>query len=457
MYMKENASKIAKERLYIMDKFFKLSENNTNVKIEIIAGITTFLSMAYILVVNPLTLADAGMDAGAVFTATALSAVIATMIMGLYANFPVALAAGMGTNSFLTYSVVMGMGYTWQDGLFAIFISGILFIILSATGLRAIIINAIPRSIKYATSAGVGLFIAFIGMQNAGIIVDADGILVGLGDLTNPAVLLAIIGLFITMFLVARQTKAAIFVGMAITTVLGIIMQFAGMDTGIVVPSAVVSTPPSLEPVFGHLFTDVSGLTLLTDLRFWAVVISFLFVDFFDTAGTLVAVGSEAGFIGEDGSLEGAEKALMADATATTFGAVLGTSSVTTYVESLAGVQAGGRTGLTAVVVALCFLVALFFSPILAIVTSSVTAPALITVGTLMAVNKGKINYENYADTAASFLTMLMMVVSYSIATGLATGIITYTLLKLAQKEQKDLHPILYVLSVFFIFYFVVL
>lgn len=440
-----------------MDKFFKLSENKTSVKIEIIAGITTFLSMAYILVVNPLTLADAGMDPGAVFTATALSAIIATMIMGLYANFPVALAAGMGTNSFLAYSVVLGMGYTWQDGLFAIFISGLLFILLSATGLRATIINAIPRSIKYATSAGVGLFIAFIGMQNAGIIVDTEGILVGLGDLTNPAVLLAVIGLFITMFLVARETKAAIFVGMAITTVLGIIMQFVGLDTGIVVPSAVISAPPSLDPVFGHLFTDVHSFALLTDFRFWAVVISFLFVDFFDTAGTLVAVGSEAGFIGDDGSLDGAERALMADATATTIGAVLGTSSVTTYVESLAGVKAGGRTGLTAVVVAICFAIALFFSPILAVVTSSVTAPALITVGTLMAVNKGKINYENYADTAASFLTMLMMVVSYSIATGLATGIITYTVLKFAQKEQKDLHPILYVLTVFFIFYFVAL
>ncbi len=440
-----------------MDKFFKLTEKNTSVKVEIIAGITTFLSMAYILVVNPLTLADAGMDPGAVFTATALSAVIATLIMGLYANFPVALAAGMGTNSFLTYSVVLGMGYSWQEGLFAIFISGLLFILLSATGLRAVIINAIPKSLKYATSAGVGLFIAFIGMQNAGIIVDTEGILVGLGDLAQPAVMLAVIGTMITMFLVARKTPAAIFVGMAITTVLGIIMQFVGFDTGIVAPEAIFSAPPSLEPVFGHLFTDVHIATLLTDVRFWAVVISFLFVDFFDTAGTLVAVGSEAGFLAEDGSLDGAERALMADATATTFGAVLGTSSVTTYVESLSGVQAGGRTGLTAVVVAVCFAIALFFSPILAIVTSSVTAPALITVGTLMAVNKGKINYENYADTAASFLTMLMMVVSYSIATGLATGIITYTVLKIAQKEQDELHPILYVLTVFFIFYFAVL
>ncbi|WOO87841.1 NCS2 family permease [Mollicutes bacterium LVI A0039] len=440
-----------------MDKFFKLTDHKTTVKIEVIAGITTFLSMAYILVVNPLTLADGGMDAGAVFTATALSAIIATLIMGLYANFPVALAAGMGTNSFLTYSVVMGMGYTWQEGLFAIFISGLLFILLSATGLRATIINAIPRSIKYATSAGVGLFIAFIGMQNAGIIVDNPGILVSLGDLTVPTVMLAIIGTFITMFLVARDTPAAIFVGMAITTVIGILMQLFGLDSGIVMPEAVFAVPPSLEPVFGRLFLDVEIGGLLVDFRFWAVVISFLFVDFFDTAGTLVAVGSEAGFIGEDGSLDGAERALMADATATTIGAVVGTSSVTAYVESLSGVKAGGRTGLTAVVVAACFAIALFFSPILAIVTSSVTAPALITVGTLMAVNKGKINYENYADTAASFLTMLMMVVSYSIATGLATGIITYTVLKIAQKEHDELHPILYVLSVFFIFYFAML
>lgn len=444
-------------RDFFMDKFFKLSENNTSVSIEVIAGITTFLSMAYILAVNPATLEQAGMDSGAVFTATALSAIIATLIMGLYAKFPVALAAGMGTNSFLTYSVVMGMGYTWQAGLFAIFISGILFLILSSTGLRELIINCIPHSLKYATSAGVGLFIAFIGMQNAGIIVDTDGILVGLGDLSNPVVLLAIFGVFVTMILVARNTRAAIFVGMLITIVVGVVLQVLGIDTGIYAPEAIISAPPSLEPVFGHLFTDNDILGLLLDFRFWAVVISFLFVDFFDTAGTLVAVGSEAGFIDKDGDLKGASKALMADATATTIGAVLGTSSVTSYVESLAGVKAGGRTGLTAIVVAGCFFIAMFFSPLLAIVTSSVTAPALITVGTLMAVNKGKINYENYADTAASFLTMLLMVVSYSIATGLATGIITYTFLKLAQGEREDLHPVLYCLTAFFILYFAVL
>ncbi len=440
-----------------MNKLFKLSENNTNVKVEIIAGITTFLSMSYILVVNPLTLADAGMDAGAVFTATAISAIIATLIMGLYANFPVALAAGMGTNSFLTYSVVIGMGYTWQEGLFAIFISGCLFLILSLTGMREKIINAIPASLKYATSAGIGLFIAFVGMQNAGIIVDTEGILVGLGDFSSPTVALAIIGLFITIFLVARETKAAIFIGMILTTVIGILMQVIGFDTGIVAPDAIVATPPSLEPVFGQLFAGTNGLVLLTDIRFWAVIISFLFVDFFDTAGTLVAVGSEAGFINEDGDLQGASRALFADATATTLGAVIGTSSVTAYVESLSGVKAGGRTGLTAVTVAACFLLALFLSPLLAVVTSSVTAPALITVGTMMAVNKGKVNYQNYADTAAAFLTMLMMVVSYSIATGLATGIITYTFLKIAQRETEDLHPILYVLTIFFIFYFIVL
>lgn len=440
-----------------MDKYFKLAENNTTVKTEIIAGITTFLSMAYILVVNPLTLEAGGMDPGAVFTATAISAIIATLIMGFYANFPVALAAGMGTNSFLAYSVVLSMGYTWQDGLFAIFVSGVLFLILTVTGLRKTIIDSIPKSIKYATSAGVGLFIAFVGMQNAGIIVDADGILVGLGDFANPAVMLAVFGTFITMFLVARGTKAAIFVGMAITTILGILMQFAGLNTGIVAPDAIVSMPPSIEPVFGHLFSGVHPVELLTDLRFWTVIISFLFVDFFDTVGALIAVGSEAGFAGEDGNLDSTDRAFFADAFGTVIGAVLGTSTVTAYVESLSGVKAGGRTGLTAVAVAACFALALFFSPLLAIVTSSVTAPALITVGTLMAVNKGKINYENYADTAAAFLTMLMMVVSYSIATGLAAGLITYTILKIAQGEKDELHPILYVLTVFFAIYFVVL
>lgn len=440
-----------------MNKFFKLSENNTSVKTEIIAGITTFLSMAYILVVNPLTLGDAGMDVGAVFTATALSAIIATLIMGLYANFPVALAAGMGANSFLTYSVVIGMGYTWQQGLFAIFISGLLFMTLSVTGLRALIINVIPKSIKYATSAGIGLFIAFIGMQNAGIIVDNPAILVSLGNIMSPTVLLAIVGTIITMVLVARKVNAGIFIGILATTVIGLVMTVIGIDSGVNLPSSIVAMPPSIKPVFGHIFSDVNVLGLLTDLKFWAVVISFLFVDFFDTAGTLVAVGSETGMLGDDGELKGSERALLSDATATTVGSILGTSSVTAYVESLSGVKAGGRTGLTAVTVAIGFTIALFFSPVLAIVTSSVTAPALITVGTLMAVNIGKVDYENYADTAAAFLTMLMMVVSYSIATGLAVGICAYTILKVAQKESDELHPLLYVLTGFFVVYFIII
>ncbi len=439
-----------------MNKFFKLEENGTTIKTEILAGITTFLSMSYILVVNPSILSDTGMNIDALFTATALSAIIGCLIMGIYANFPVAQAPGMGANAFFTYTVVLTMGYSWQQALFAIFLSGLIFLSISVSGIREKIINMIPTSLKFAVSSGIGFFIAFIGMQNAGIIVNNDATLVGLGDFTDPVVFLALFGTILTFILIARNIGGAIFIGMFSTGILGVVIQLMGTDLGIIFPTAIVSAPPSLEPLFGQAFVGTNIGSLITDVSFWTVVFSFLFIDFFDTSGTLIAVGTRAGFINEKGELKNSKKALLSDATATTIGSVLGTSSVTTYVESLAGVNVGGRTGLTTITVAICFILALFFSPVLGLVTSAVTAPALIVVGALMAGNMTKINGDDFACTASSFITILMMVVTYSIAEGIAAGFITFTVCKLAQCEREEIHPIMYGLCVLFILHYLI-
>lgn len=432
-----------------MDKFFKLNERNTNVKTEIIAGLTTFLSMSYILIVNPLTLADAGMPADAVFSATIFAAIIGTLIMGLYANYPVALAPGMGMNAFFAYTVVSTLGYSWQEALFGIFVSGLIFILMSLTGLREKIISAIPASLKYATSAGIGFFIAFIGLQSAQIIVANPATLVSFGDITSPSVILSLIGLCLMFFFHSRNNNFSIIISMIIITILGYVFKVSEL------PQQIVSAPPSIEPIFGQLFTDINIFNLLTDITFWTIIFSFLFVDFFDTTGTLIAVGSEAGFIDEKGELKDSKKALLADAVATTTGAVLGTSSVTSYVESLSGIKSGGRTGLTAVSVAFFLALSLFFSPILTSIASYVTAPTLIMVGTLMASNKAKIDYSDYASSASAFLTMLMMVVTYSIAQGIAFGFLSYSLIKIFQGKAKDLSIILIILDFIFLLYFI--
>ncbi len=436
-----------------MEKFFKLKERNTTIKTEVIAGITTFLSMAYILIVNPATLSQTGMDAGAVFTATALSAIVGTLIMGLYANFPVVQAPGMGMNAFFTYTVCLTMGYSWEEALFGIFISGLIFIGLSLSGIREKIINMIPTSLKYSVSAGIGFFIAFIGLQSIGLVVPNEGTIVGLGDLTNPITLLGIIGIFLTFIFMSRKVNAGIFFSMVIITIIGICMQLAGIDLGITNPGTILSMPPSISPIFGKLFT-IDIFNVLTNVTFWTVIFSFLFVDFFDTSGTLVAVGTEAGFINEEGELNDSKKALMSDATATTFGAILGTSSVTSYVESLSGVSAGGRTGLTAVTAAVCFLIATFFSPLLVVVTPAVTAPALVTVGALMGSNLSRIDNSDFANPAAAFMTILFMVTTYSISEGISAGFITYTICKVAQGEAKDVSPIMYGLSILFVLHY---
>ncbi|TYR78180.1 NCS2 family permease [Priestia megaterium] len=439
-----------------MKKYFRFDELGTNYKREFIAGLTTFLSMAYILFVNPATLSlsdvpdlpdSMRMDQGAVFTATALAAAIGSLVMGILGRYPIALAPGMGLNAFFAYTVILTMGIPWQTALAGVMVSGLIFIVLSLSGLRETIINSIPAELKLAVGAGIGLFITFIGLQNAGIIVNNDAVLVGLGDLTNGNTLLAIFGIIVTVILMVLRVNAGIFVGMILTAI-------AGMIVGLVdLPTSVVGPAPSLAPTFGEAiqhFGDVFTLQMLV------VILTFLFVDFFDTAGTLVAVASQAGLMKEN-KLPRAGKALLADSTATVAGAILGTSTTTSYVESTAGVAAGGRSGFTSVVTALFFIIAIFFSPLLSIVTSAVTAPALIIVGALMVSSLGKINWEKFEIAVPSFLTIIMMPLTYSIATGIAVGFIFYPITMICKGRAKEVHLIMYGLFVIFILYFVFL
>lgn len=432
----------------MLNKFFKLEERGTTVSKEFIGGLTTFLSMAYIIFVNPNILSVTGMDQGAVFTSTILAAAIGTLIMGLHANFPVALAPGMGLNAFFAYTVVLLLGYTWQQALAGIFISGILFMILSLTGLREIIINSIPTSLKHAVGTGIGFFIAFLGFQNAGIIVNNDSTLVGLGDFTDFSVLIAIIGLVITLILMVRKIPAAIFIGMVITAIIGIFLGVVDL------PQQVIAPIPSISQTFGALF---EALPTIFSKDIILVIFSFLFIDFFDTAGTLMAVGFRAGFVNEKGELLRANKALLADSTATVIGAVLGTSSTTSYVESLAGVEAGAKTGLASVFTSIFFLLMLFCSGLLTVVTPSVTAPALITVGVLMASSLSNIEWGKIEIAIPAFITIIMMVLGYSISEGIASGFVLYPIMMWAAGRRKEVHPIMWVLTLIFLVHFIFL
>ncbi|MGM0838956.1 MAG: NCS2 family permease [Bacillota bacterium] len=440
-----------------MKKYFEFGKFGTSYKTESIAGLTTFLAMAYILIVNPLmlSLASVGdypdalrMDQGAVFTATALSAAIGCLVMGLYAKYPIALAPGMGLNAFFGYTVVLTMGIPWQTALAGVLVSGLIFIALTLTGLREKIINSIPAELKYAVGAGIGLFITFIGFQNAGVIVGDDAVLVGLGDLTAGNTLLAIFGLIVTVVLMVRGFKGGIFFGIVITAVVGMI--FGLINT----PEAIVSAyPPSLEPTFGAAFAHLGDIFTIEML---VVILTFLFVDFFDTAGTLVAVANQAGLM-KDNKLPRAGKALFADSTATVAGAILGTSTTTSYIESSAGVAAGGRTGFASVVTALLFILSLWFFPLLSVITEPVTAPALIIVGVLMVSALGKIKWDNFEIAVPAFLTIIVMPLSYSIATGIAAGFIFYPITMIMKGRAKEIHPVMYGLFVIFILYFVFL
>ncbi|WP_070970773.1 NCS2 family permease [Vibrio sonorensis] len=423
----------------MFEKLFKLSENGTNVKTEIIAGVTTFLTMAYIIFVNPAILSDAGMDRGAVFVATCLAAAIGCFIMGLVANYPIAQAPGMGLNAFFTYAVVLGMGYTWQVALAAVFVSGVLFVLLSVFKIREWIINSIPLSLRTGISAGIGLFLALIGLKNAGIVVDSPATLVTMGDITSLPAVLAAVGFFLTIALVHRGVKGAVMI--AILAVTGIGLLFGDVQWG-----GVISAPPSLAPTFMQLdFSAVFEVGMIS------VVFAFLFVDLFDTAGTLVGVSQKAGLMEKDGTIPRLNRALLADSTATSVGAVLGTSSTTSYIESVSGVSAGGRTGLTAVVVGILFLLALFFSPLAGMIPAYATAGALFYVAILMLSGLVSIDWRDLTEAAPVVVTCLLMPLTFSIAEGITLGFIAYAAIKLFSGKGREVSASVWVMSAIFV------
>lgn len=424
------------------EKRFKLSENNTDVKTEVMAGITTFVSMAYILAINPIILSEAGMDAGAVFTATVLASVIATLIMAFYANYPFVLSAGMGLNAFFAYYVVIQMGHTWQFALTAVLIEGIIFILISFINVREAIVNAIPITLKNAVSAGIGLFIAFIGFQASKIVVADEATLVKMGDFGSPEAIVCLIGLVVIMFLQMRKVKGALLIGIIVATIAGIPLGLTKLDH-------VVSLPPSVAPTF-MAFRDV-GLDNILTLDMFSVVITFLFVDLFDTIGTLVGAASKANMLDEKGRLPNVKQALFADAIGTTAGAMLGTSTVTTFVESAAGISEGGRTGLTSFTSAVMFALALFLAPIFTAIPAAATAPALIIVGLFMAENLMKIDFCDFTEGFPAFLAIIIMPLTYSIGNGLMAGIIAYAVCKLLSGRRKEASVVMYVLAVLFI------
>ncbi|MEA5031723.1 MAG: NCS2 family permease [Sphaerochaeta sp.] len=418
-----------------MEKIFKLTAHKTTVRTELLAGATTFLTMAYILIVNPLILADAGMDFGAVFTATALSAAIATLVMAFLANLPFALAPGMGLNAFFAYTVVITMGYSWQQALAAVFIEGIIFILLTAFNIREAIVNSIPNNMKKAISVGIGLFIAFIGLQNAGIIV-GGATLVELGDVTHGTALVAMIGLVITGILVAFKVRGALLLGIVATTIVGIPMGVTSWAGGSFLP-------PSLAPTFlAFSFKDIFSVDMIV------IVFTFLFVDMFDTVGTLIGCATKADILEKDGSIPKCKEALFADAIGTTVGAMLGTSTVTTYVESSAGVTEGGKTGLTSLTVAVLFLVSLFLSPLFISIPGAATAPTLILVGLFMISPVKDIDFEDTTEALPAFLTILLMVTSYSIANGIMYGALSWILLKIFTGKAKQISPTMVIIAV---------
>lgn len=431
----------------MLDKFFKITESKSTLKIEVIAGITTFMTMVYILAVNPSILSVTGMDKDAVFTATALSAIIGTLVMALYAKLPFALAPGMGLNAFFAFTVVLGMGYSWQFALTAVFLEGIVFIILTVFNIRELIVNSIPLNLKHAVSVGIGLFIAFIGLKGTGLIVDNPATLVSLGDMKNPQVLVGLAGVLIIGILLSKNIKGAILIGILASSFIGL---FFGVT---VIPEnfSFISLPPSIEPIFFQFdFSQVFSLDMLI------VLFTFLFVDMFDTVGTLVGVSSKADMLDEDGNVPRVKQALFADAIGTTAGAVLGTSTVTTYVESAAGVAEGGKTGMTSLTVAAMFALALFFAPVFMIVPAAATAPALIIVGLFMISPIMKINLDDFTEAIPAFFTIIMMPLTFSIAEGIVFGMLSFVFLKLLSGRYKEVTPIMYIIALLFIIKFYV-
>lgn len=432
-----------------MKEFFKLEEHRTDVKTEVLAGVTTFMTMAYILVVNPIILSSTGMDFGGIFTATALSAMIATLMMALFANYPFALAPGMGLNAFFAFTVVLGpMGKSWEFALTAVLIEGIIFILLSAVKAREAIFDSIPISLKNAVSVGIGLFISFIGLSGAGIVQAGDGTLIALGDVTASEPLLAIIGIIITGLLLIKNVKGALLIGIVLTTIIGIPMGVTVLPENF---NTIVSMPPSLK----NIAFKFVGFDQIFSFEMLVVVFTFLFVDIFDTVGTLAGVATKANMLDEEGKLPKVGAALMADAIGTTIGACLGTSTVTTYVESASGVAEGGRTGLTALTTAVMFGIALFFAPLFTLVPSAATAPALVIVGLFMMSPITKIDFNDYTEAIPAFLTIVMMPFAYSIAEGIVFGMVSYVILKFISGKFRDISWVMWILSLLFVLRFI--
>ena len=427
---------------HMLEKLFQLQAHNTSVRTEMLAGLTTFLTMAYILFVNPAILGETGMDKGAVFVATCLAAAIGSAIMGLIANYPIALAPGMGLNAFFTYTVVLHMGHSWQVALGAVFISATLFFVLSVFRIREWIINSIPLPLRSAISAGIGLFLALIALKEAGLVIANPATLVGLGDLTSPGPLLAILGFFLIVALEARRVTGAVMIGILVVTAIAIAL-------GVTPFGGILSMPPSMAPTFLQL--DIMGAL---DVGMISVIFAFLFVDLFDNTGTLIGVAKRAGLMSKDGHLPKMGRALIADSTAAMGGSLLGTSTTTSYIESAAGVAAGGRTGLTACVVAVLFLLALFFAPLAGTVPAFATAPALLFVAVLMTSGLAEIDWDDITVAAPVVITALAMPLTFSIANGIAFGFISWVVIKSLAGRWKDLNPALVVLAALFVIKF---
>jgi AGZA family xanthine/uracil permease-like MFS transporter len=453
-----------------LDKFFKISDRGSSVSKELLGGLTIFLAMVYVLPVNADMLSQTGMSFAAVFAATAIAAAVASLIMGLYANYPVGLASGMGVNAFFTYTVVFTLGFSWEEALAAVLVSGVLFLIISITGVRRMVINAIPKNLKLAVGAGIGFFIAFIGMKNAGIVVGSPATFVELGNLAHPTVVLSIFGLLLVFGLYALNKKIsrfAIIISIGVTGLVGVLLGeiFPGLeDLMPVLGGANLGGIGDIGLTFGKAFGALGSL--LSNPMAYAVIFTFLFVDFFDTAGTLVAVGHDAGLLDQNGELIDGEKALLADATGTIVGAVVGTSTVTSYIESTTGIESGARTGLSATVVGLLFIVSLLFYPLFSFVgsiqvspgvfLSPVTAMALVFVGALMVSSLKDIDWKDNIAVAATFITVLVMILAYSIAEGIAFGFIFYAMMMALTKRRKEVSPVMYILAALFVINFLI-
>ncbi len=437
----------------MLESFFKLEKNGTNVKTEIMAGVTTFLAMAYILGVNPAMLSDGGMPVAAVFFSTALSSGIACIVMGLVSNYPIGLAPGMGMNALFTYTIILEMGNSWQAAVSAVFISSIIFFIITVSGLREVILNAIPVDLKLAIGAGIGFFLAFIGLQGSEIIVSEPSTIIGMGSLIAPTALLAIIGIIITLILYVQKVPAAIFFGLIITSIIGVVFTLLGYGAGLpgmpVIPTEIISFSFDMSIIggfltgFGELFSNIPNLII--------ILFSLLFVTFFDTTGTLIPLAKECGFVDEEGKAEGIEKAFLGDAIGGIIGSVCGTNTLTAYVESATGIGVGGRTGLTAIVTGLMFLLSILFAPvILSLFTSSVTASALVIVGILMLIQLKDVNWDSIPIVASVFITIIMMLLTYSISLGIAWGFVIYAIANFATGNTKDINWITWIMVIIF-------